>query len=376
MIMARSRPPFWSPLPSATQLRLLRLILAPSIEAEALDAWTGSVDLQNLDEGSVRLLPALYLRLAACGIDHPWLAIMRGWYRRTLFRNRLIIHRGLDLVDRLQGQGVASLLLKGCPLVALYYADPGARPMGDFDILIGESTPRRRIEEIVAGAGRMQLRNRSLHADTYVDRDGFEYDLHRYLLPELAVPGWTRGLWARAQGVSIEGRRFRTLAAEDHIFHALIHGMRVSDVPPLRWIVDVATIVAKGPPIDWLRVAEQAEQTAIAGPVAQGLGFLLDSGVLSEGAKAARAALAAAPVKDRLLFAGLMRPPSLTFRALRPWLLYRRLARLSHGEGVAVHEAGFARFLADLWNLEGPREVPAALWRKIVARLRAQLAGI
>ena len=372
---ARVRP-FWPALPNATQLRLLRLVLAPSIEADALNAWSRSVDLRYLDEGSVRLLPALYLRLTAAGIDHPWLAIMRGWYRRTLYRNRLIVHRGLDLVDELQARGVASLLLKGCPLGALYYADPGARPMGDFDILIGESTPRRHIEQILAETGRARLKNRNLHADTYADRDGFEYDLHWYLVPELAVPGWGRGLWQCPQNISIEGRGFPTLAAEDHLFHALVHGMRVSDVSPLRWIVDVATIVAKGPPIDWLRLAEYAEQAAMAGPVAQGLGFLLDSGILGEAAMGARAALAAAPPNDRLLFAGLMRPPSLAFRCLRPWLLYRRLARLSRAAGLAAREAGFARFLADLWNLETPREIPAALCRKIVARLRARLARI
>jgi hypothetical protein len=366
--------PIWSPLPTATQLRLLRLVLAPSIEADDLDGWVKSVDLQNLDAGSVRLLPALYLRLAAAGIDHPWLAIMRGSYRRTLYRNRVSVHRGLALVDELAERGVGSLLLKGCPLTALYYGDLGARPMGDFDILIEESVQRRRIEEILTDTGRARLKNRNLHADTYADRDGFEYDLHWYLLPELAVPGWSAGLWQRAQSLSIEGRSFRTLAGEDHLFHALIHGMRVSEVPPLRWIVDVATIAAKGPPIDWLRIAKYAERTAITPPVAQGVGFLLDSGILGEGAKGARAALIAAPVKDRLLFAGLMRPPSLAFRCLRPWLIYRRLARLSRAEGLGAREPGFARFLADLWNLKTPREIPADLWRKTAERLRARLA--
>jgi hypothetical protein len=373
--MARTRPAFWSPLPTATQLRLLRLVLAPNVDVGALDAWTRSVDLNDLDEGSVRLLPALYLRLADGGIDHPWLAIMRGWYRRTLYRNRLIIHRGLDLVEHLESQGVASLLLKGCPLTAVYYRDPGARPMGDFDILIGEPASRRQVEEILLGSGRARLKNRSLHADTYTDRDGFEYDLHWYLLPELAVAGWSRGLWTRAQDISIEGRRLRTLAAEDHLFHALIHGMRVSDVPPLRWIVDVATIVEKVGPVDWLRIAEYAEQRAIANPVAQGLGFLLDSGILGEAAKGAQAALAAAPQTDRLLFACLMRRPSLAFRALRPWLLYRRLARLSNAAGLPRRERGFARFLVELWNLDSRREIPRALWHKILTRLRALAAG-
>jgi len=286
--MAETKRRYWSPLPTATQLRLLRLVLAPVPDRAALDAWTRSVDLENLDEGSVRLLPALYLRLTAAGIDHPWLAIMRGWYRRALYRNRLIIHRGLDLVGSLENHGVACLLLKGCPLTALYYGDAGARPMGDFDILISESASRRRVEEIMERGGRATLKNRNLHADTYFDRDGFEYDLHWYLVPELAVPGWSRGLWDRAQKVIVEGRRFRTLSTEDHLFHALVHGMRVSDVPPLRWIVDVATITDKVVPVDWLRIAENAEQRAIAAPVARGLGFLLDSGILGKEARGGR----------------------------------------------------------------------------------------
>jgi hypothetical protein len=220
------------------------------------------------------------------------------------------------------------------------------------------------------------LKNRSLHADTYLDRDGFEYDLHWYLVPELAVSGWSRGLWDRAQSVTVEGRLFRTLSTEDHLFHALIHGMRVSDVPPLRWIVDVATITDKAAPVDWLRIAENAEQRAIVAPVARGLGFLLDSGILGKGARGAGAALSAAAQPDRLLFAGLMRPPSLAFRLFRPWLLYRRLARLAEGAGLSVARMGFARFLVDLWNLDSRREIPAAMWRKILARLRGISAEV
>ena len=69
-----------------------------------------------------------------------------------------------------------------------------------------------------------------------------------------------------------------------------------------------------------------------------------------------------------------MRPPNLAFRCLRPWLIYRRLARLSRATGLGAREPGFARFLADLWNLESPREIPADVWRKMAERLRARLA--
>ncbi len=364
---------YWSPLPNATQLRLLRLVLSPVLDSDELAAWTEGVDLQTLDAGSVRLLPSLYLRLKEAGIDHPWLAGMRGWYRRTLYRNRLIVHRGLDLTEKLESRGVPTLLLKGSPLIALYYKDPGARPMGDFDLMVGESFSRRQIEAILAEGGRARLKTRSLHADTYVDPEGFEYDLHWYLVPELAIAGQSRGLFARASDVVIQGRRFRTLSTDDHVFHSLIHGMRVSDVPPMRWIVDVATIArraqADGQPVDWLSVAETAEKAAILPPVARGLGFLLDSGILDESAKAGHAALAGTAHSDAILFAGIMRKPGLLFRLMRPWLLYRRLARLSLAHGL-VQEGGFRRFLAQLWDLESPRQVPGEAWRKFLERLR------
>jgi hypothetical protein len=366
-------PSYWSPLPNATQLRLLGLVLSPALDPDELAAWTAGVDLQNLDAGSVRLLPGLYLRLKESGLDHPWLATMRGWYRRTFYRNRLIVHRGLELAEKLESCGVPTLLLKGSPLIALYYKDAGVRPMGDFDVMIDESFSRRQIEAILAEGGGARLRTRSLHADTYVDSDGFEYDLHWHLVPELAIAGQSRGLWSRAADVAIQGRRFRTLSTEDHVFHALIHGMRVSDVPPMRWIVDVATIArraeADGQAVDWLSVAESAEQAAILPPVARGLGFLLDSGIVDEKAKAGHAALAGAAHSDALLFAGIMRAPGPLFRLLRPWLLYRRLARLSLAHGLAS-EGGFRRFLAQLWDLESPRQVPAAAWRKILDELR------
>lgn len=365
--------PYWLPLPTATQLRLLRLVLSPSLDRDALAAWTAGVDLQTLDAGSVRLLPSLYLRLNEAGIEHPWLPIMRGWYRRSLYRNRLIIHRGLDLVLALEARGLRSLLLKGTPLITLYYRDPGSRPMGDFDILVDESLPRREVEAVLAEDCRATLKNRSLHADTYLDPDGFEYDLHWYLVPELAIPGQAKALWSRAIDVTLEGRRFSTLSAEDHLFHAIIHGMRVSDTPPMRWIVDVVTIERRaaegGRPIDWLAIAERAESWAIAAPLARGLGFLIDSGLLGEGARAAQAAAAAAPQNDSLLFAGLMREPDFAFRTLRPWLLYRRLVRLSPAQGQ-LPAAGFRRFLAELWNLDSPRQVPGMAWRKMLAQLR------
>jgi hypothetical protein len=71
--------------------------------------------------------------------------------------------------------------------------------MGDVDLLITATVERCDVMAILKKGSRARLTGRRLHADTYVDAEGFEYDLHWYLLPELTFAGSSAGLWQRAQ---------------------------------------------------------------------------------------------------------------------------------------------------------------------------------
>jgi hypothetical protein len=351
-------------------MRLLRLILADLPDAAELAAWTREVDIEALDEGSVRLLPSLYRRLSAAGVDHPWLPRMRGWHRRSFYLNRLLIHRGLRVVRTLASQGMPALLLKGSALGPRCYGDLGERPMGDFDILIPEDVPLEAVTAALTKGAGLVPRDRALHALTFLDRDRLEIDVHRHLLPELAYRGSSRSLWERAEPIELEGETWRTLSAEDHVFHILVHGLRASDVPPLRWIVDTAAVLRARPRFDWSLVVEQARRTATAAPVAAGLAFMAGAKFLGPAGEAALRELQAVPVgaADRFLFAGQMRRPGFAYSCLRPFLLYARLNRLAGAEP----SPGFRQFLAALWNLESPRKVPGAALGKLGARLRAR----
>lgn len=367
-------PRIWSPLPTPAQMRLLRLVLADRPDPVELAAWTREVDIEDLDEGSARLLPSLYRRLSAAGLDHPWLPRMRGWYRRTFHLNRLLIHRGLRVVRALASQGVPALLLKGTGLGRRFYGDLGERPMGDFDILLPEEAPLDVVMTVLTRDAGLRLRDRALHALTFLGKDGLEIDVHRYLLPELAYRGSGRSLWERAEPIEFgsEGESWRTLSAEDHVFHILVHGLRVSDVPPLRWIVDTAAVLRATPRFDWGLVVEQARLTAMTMPVAAGLAFMVEANFIGLAGETALRQLQALPVGagDRLLFSGQMRRPGLAYSSLRPFLLYTRLNRLAdRGE-----RPGFPHFLAALWDLESPRKVPVAALARLGARLKARMA--
>jgi hypothetical protein len=359
----------WTPYPTPIQLRLLHLVLSAELDPDDLLSWTKAVSGQRLDQGSRSLLPSLYLRLEAEGLDHPWLAAMQRMHRRTFYRNRLLIHRALGAVSALAAKGISALLLKGAAIGPGYYTDLGARAMGDVDIMVPEGTPPVAVERLLRGELGMKLRNRALHAHTYLDGAGFEYDIHWYLLPELAFAGSTRSFWESAEPIELEGQSCRTLCPEDHVFHLLVHGLRISDVSPLRWIVDTVTVLRRSPGFDWQRLVQQASRTAVVTPVVRGLSFLMGECFLSGDAADTLAAVEALAERwqDRYIFAGQMREPSLVYSASRPFLLYSRLQRLG-GKGC---QSSFSGFLAALWDLESPRKIPRAALEKLGAKLGA-----
>jgi Uncharacterised nucleotidyltransferase len=358
----------WLPLPTPPQLALLQLALAENFDADAFDRWSRSAG-RALDEGSRRLLPILYPCLKASGMRHPWLQSIRQMHARALLRNRLLVHRAIELADRLARSGIPTLLLKGVALAPAYYGDLGRRPMSDIDLMVAPSASPRTMEDVVTADTAMRLRGRALHADTYLDREGIEYDIHRYLLPELAFDDAGRALWKRAEPLQFGRQTCLTLCPEDHVFHLLGHGLRVSDVPPLRWIADAAMVLRARPGFDWHILIEEAQATEMAVPVARGLSFLVEHEFAGAGAAEALRRLEAMPSRraDRYLFAGQMKPPGLLYSLLRPFLLYRRLRGLS----PAAAKPGFSRFLADLWGLRARRSIPGAFLGKLVAKIRS-----
>jgi hypothetical protein len=370
--MTAGRRRLWSPLPTPMQLLLLHLVLAAKLDRERLVSWSWTQNMETLDEGSRRLLPSLYLRLRAEGLDHPWLRAMESLHRRSFYRNRLLLRRALGAVSALAGEGIPSLLLKGVAIGPRYYTDLGERPMGDVDIMVPEGTLPAAVERLLKVELGMTLRDRALHAHTYLDGDGFEYDVHWHLLPELAYPGSSRSFWDYASPIELGGQSCLTLAPEDHVFHLLTHGLRVSDVPPLRWIVDTVLVVRRTPRFDWRRLVDQTRRNAAAGPVLRGLSFLTAEGLLGGEATEALAGVKglADRWQDRYIFAGQEREPSLPYSASRPFLLYGRLKRLAGND----RQPRFPQFLAALWDLESPRKIPAAALGRLGAKLGAKIA--
>jgi hypothetical protein len=86
-------------------------------------------------------------------------------------------------------------------------------------------------------------------------------ELHWALyVPSLHVQADMRGLWLRSQAIEIAGRRLVTLGFEDTLLYLCVHGA-VHRWSRLKWVCDVAAIMAAPARIHWEQVLLRASRT-------------------------------------------------------------------------------------------------------------------
>ncbi|MBN2432000.1 MAG: nucleotidyltransferase family protein, partial [Acidobacteria bacterium] len=245
---------------------LQRLLLEASLLADdralaAWERWKAQVDLDALDFGSRQLLPLLYRNLVTLGVTDPLLAKIKGVYRHTWFVNQRLVRAVVPLMQRLQSAGVPTLALKGIALVEEYYGDRGLRPMSDADILVPGPQVRPAVRILMEDGwmprrkGNASPPDRHLlykNAQAHFRPDGLAVDLRWHLLPECCHPHDDDACWSRADRMSLDAVETLCLDPSTQFLHTLLHGVKWSPVPPLRWIADAWWILQQRPlAMDW-----------------------------------------------------------------------------------------------------------------------------
>ena len=232
--------------PDRLQELLLRAsILKGDAARIAWEEWTADADFEDLDEGSVRLLPEVYTNLRSFGVDHEYFRRIKGIKRKTWLHNQLLFHQATTAIGILQARGMETMVTKGPALVLRHYRDLGRRPMADFDIVIKKERVEEAIEALHTNGFRLKDPHQNVgdlsrtHAVSYINETGRQFDLHWQM-----IPGCTDGrlFWDDATRLTI--RETTTLAPSptDLLFHVCLHGLRLNRVAPLRWIVDTSVI--------------------------------------------------------------------------------------------------------------------------------------
>ncbi len=347
--------------PTPTQELLLRAALADGDEAVRLwEGWSAAVPLDDVDPGSHRLLPLLYRKLAAAGVEEERLAKLKGVYRHAWSRNQLLFHRVGQLLPRLSEAGIDTLLLKGVALSTLYYDDLGARPMDDIDLLVRRAQAAAAMAVLQANGWRPvtprpETRLDALHADAFMDDGGRNLDLHWSALWELPDDA---DLWAGAVETTLNGVPTRALGHADQLLQVCVHGLRWASVPPIRWVADATRIVeVAGDELDWQRVVRIARANELTLGLQYALGYLAETFAVAI-PPAVLVELEATPTtarEHRALRASMRRPnPAQMLRVL--WTRHRRLGPESEG---------FVSYVQHHVGLERRRQLPGHVVRQL-----------
>ena len=111
-----------------------------------------------------------------------------------------------------------------------------------------------------------------------VDAGGRELDLHWHAFAESLQPDADDGVWLRSVPIEIGGVPTVAMGPADTLIHVVVHGVRFAKVPPVRWIVDAATVLAvAGPKIDWDLVVHEAERRRVFLRLQTGLRYLRET---------------------------------------------------------------------------------------------------
>lgn len=269
--------------PDRSQTLLLRAaLLDKEHAAPAFESWIRRPSKTGIDAASWRLLPLLAWNLKRLGLDHPLLETIESIHRYVWLRNMVHLNRARQAVELIEGLGVATLLLKGAPLVQRYYEDPGLRSMEDFDVLIPSDKAWDTIQFFIENKWQESFIQSKLdrewvahhHSLNFVGPDDTRLDLHWHVFPERVLPGNDDAFWSNAEPVEINGAATLALSPTDELLAACLHAIRWEKVPPIRWIADAHTILQTGASIEWRRMIEQADQLGQLLPLRAALSML------------------------------------------------------------------------------------------------------
>jgi hypothetical protein len=365
---------FW---PTAEQEELLRAaVLHGPAALDAWARWRDAVDLDRLDPGSLRLLPELYRNLLHEGVTGPALGRLKGIYRQTWYRNQLVFRDMARILPDLHAAGIPTLVVKGAALILRYHGDHGARPMDDFDIVVPADRAARALDLLQRRGWRTAAplspyRLRAFNGIGLRDQGGRDLDLHWHLLAEDCRPDADREFWAAAEPVDLQGARVLVLNPADELLHALVHGLRWNEIPPIRWIADAVHIIELSDPgLDWNRLVTAAARHRVTLPVLRGLAYLralVEAPVPAEIIE--RLARVRISLRERLEHRVALHPRSRLLGSLPEYWIY--WMRATDGAGPAGRLRGFSSYLRDEWQCESGRE----LWTQILLRMARRLRG-
>jgi Uncharacterised nucleotidyltransferase len=345
----------------------------------AYKEWISSVDIENLDWGSYRLLPLLYHNLNGLGINDPVMKKLKGVYRYTWFKNKMLFAEMSRLLQLFSEAGIKTMALKGPALVLVHYRDCGLRPMDDFDVLVPTERATDAID-LLRKNGFVPFKEDSpetilskRHSTPFRSASQLNMDLHWHLFEDPVSEHDDSDFWNAAVPIMVNGVASCALNPTDQLFHAFVHGIRWNSAPPFRWIADMMTVLKTSEnKIDWNRLLTKAREHRVVLTVESGVSYMQKTMGISVPQDVLQG-LRDTPVSRReaVLYDVQTRPYNKfgMNRLLYLRELYRKYLHTEVGEGLKNKLLSFPDFLKKFWKIDSYWKIPVCAISKSFGRI-------
>ena len=237
----------------------------------ALAAWRRLVEsgIHDPDNVAARWLPLVALNIKSLVPDAQSRADLERAAREAWAYNVRHLCATRPVLSQLRANGLDVVLLKGAALGATVYPHPGARLLGDIDILVRPHLWATACD-LLTGLGwesrtSAEAPESTVHAKSFANRSGTMVDLHRYVLPECVWEGADERAWTRIEPVAAHSVDVLVLGPADQLLHTCVHGIGWSRVHASLWIADAVFLIrAAGHRLSWDVVVEEARQRELS----------------------------------------------------------------------------------------------------------------
>jgi len=252
---------------------------------EAIAAWRKLRFAETPEEVGIGwIAPLLMANLKRLLPKDPWVRNHPHFLTLCELKRRAITQSAQSTLELLRHASVPTLALKGLALGASVYPSPGLRTLSDLDILVPTPDLFRAMDALKAGGLRSasgaprapkDLRQNHAHVFSPARRHEPTLDLHWHVLASARGDGDDEPFWSEAVPLRIGTAETRSLCPEDQLLHALVHGVRWTRMPHVRWVAD-ATMILRGNGNEFRvdRFLDMARRFDAVTPVQEGLSFV------------------------------------------------------------------------------------------------------
>ena len=287
---ARRFPPNPTALPSAEQLLALKASLLDG--DEALEAWRQLGKAGGPEQpGIAWITPLMMANLERLVPEDPWIKANPHFLTLCHLKTRAIQEFAEKVLRLLESASIPTLALKGLALGVTVYPAPELRTVSDIDILVPGKSLFPALDALLEGgflasAGRPRrladLRENHATVLSSPKRHEPTLDLHWHVLASGRGDDDDAAFWVEARPLRIGETATLALCPEDQLLHALVHGVRWTRMPHVRWVADATLILrtARGT-LRADRFLEMTRACDVVAPVQEALRIV--AGVTGEG---------------------------------------------------------------------------------------------